>query len=68
MGIEKGVVNVEEEDVAYWPMGGALSIFTGAMQTHGSMNLVGKILSGVETFRKVRSGTPIKIERATVPG
>jgi len=63
MGAEKPVLKVEEGDVAYWPMGGALCIFRGAMQPHGSVNLVGKVLSGLELFRKVQSGTPIKVER-----
>jgi len=67
MGAEKPVSKVNEGDVAYWPMGGALCVFKGAMQTHGQVNLVGRILSGLELFRKVQSGNPIKVERATVP-
>jgi len=67
MGMEKGVSKVAEGDVAYWPMGGALCIFRGAMRPHGSVNLVGRILSGLELFRNVQSGTPIKVERSAVP-
>jgi hypothetical protein len=66
MGTEKGVSKVAEGDVAYWPMGGALCVFRGVMRPHGSVNLVGRILSGLELFRKVQSGTPIKIERSAV--
>jgi hypothetical protein len=68
IGVEKGVSKVDEGDVAYWPMGNALCIFRGAMQPHGSVNLVGRILSGLELFRKVQSGTPIKAERSDVLG
>jgi len=68
MGTEKGVSKVAEGDVAYWPMGGALCVFRGSMLPHGSVNLVGRILSGLELFRKVQSGTPIKVERSSASG
>jgi len=68
MGMEKAVSKVEEGDIAYWPMGNALCIFRSAMQPHGPVNLVGKILSGLEAFRKVQSGTLIKVERPVGPG
>lgn len=64
-GSEKAVSKVEGGDVAYWPMGSALCIFIRAMQPHGSMNLVGKTLSGLELFNRVQSGTRIKVEKTT---
>ncbi len=68
MGPEKGVTMVSEGDVAFWPLGGALCLFKAAMQTHGSVSLVGKVTSGLEIFTKVRSGTPIKIDRKELSG
>ncbi len=67
-GAEKAVSKVDSGDVAYWPMGNALCIFRGAMQPHGPVNLVGRIISGLELFVKVSSGTRIKVERAVALG
>ena len=68
MGPEKGVATVAEGDVAYWPLGGALCLFKSAMQPHGSVSLVGKVTSGLDILNKVKSGTPIKIDRAESSG
>jgi len=68
MGAEKPVSKVEEGDIAYWPMGGALCVFRSAMRPQGPVSRVGKVLSGLEVFRDVPSGTPIRVERKAPPG
>ncbi len=65
IGPEKATPKVVEGDIAYWPMGNALCIFMGSMQTHGPVNHVGKNLSNLEVFRKVQSGTRIRVERTS---
>ena len=64
VGYEKAVSKVERGDVAYWPFGSALCFFREPMQPYRPVNLVGKILSGLEVFQNVASGTPIKVERS----
>jgi hypothetical protein len=63
-GYEKAVSKVERGDVAYWPFGSALCFFKESMQPYRPVNLVGKILSGLEVFQNVANGTPIKVERS----
>jgi len=63
MGAEKAVSKVEEGEIAYWPMGAAVCVFRSAMRPHGPVSRVGRILSGLEVFRDVPSGTPIRVER-----
>ena len=67
MGYEKAVVKADGADVAYWPFGSAFCIFSGTMQPYRPVNLVGRILSGLEIFQEVKSGTPIKVERVQSP-
>ncbi len=63
MGYEKAVSRVDEGDVAYWPFGSALCFFTEEMQPYRPVNLVGKIITGVEVLKNVTSGVPIKVNR-----
>ena len=62
IGLEKGTKKISKGDIAYWPMGNAICIFLSVMQPQGSVNLIGKVLSGLEELRKIKSGTPIKFE------
>ncbi len=63
IGPEKATPKALEGDIAYWPMGNALCVFTGSMKTHGPVNRIGKNLSNLEIFRKVQFGTRIRVER-----
>lgn len=63
MGIEKPKSTIETGTIAYWPMGNALCIFYGKTQPYSPVNLVGRVLKNLELFRKVKSGTKIRVER-----
>lgn len=54
----------EEGDISYWPPGRAICIFFGKSQPYSPVNHIGKIVSGLEIFRKVKGGERIRIERA----
>jgi hypothetical protein len=51
-------------DVSYWPDGPAFCIFFGRSQPISAVNTFAKIASGVENFRKLRSGDRITVKRA----
>jgi len=63
MGEEKAKSRVKRGTIAYWPMGSALCIFYGESQPYSPVNVVGNITKNLELFRKVRSGTVIRVER-----
>lgn len=52
-------------DVSYWPEGPGFCIFFGRSQPVSPVNTFAKIKSGVENFRKVRTGDRITVRRAT---
>jgi hypothetical protein len=62
-GPEKATLEPAEGDIAYWPMGNSFCIFTKQMRPHSPVNRIGKVITGLEIFRNVPSGTPIKVER-----
>ena len=63
-GAEKAKPTVEKGDLAYWPMGKALCIFYGDSQPYSVVNIIGQITKNLELFRKVKSGTVVKVVRA----
>ena len=63
IGVEKPKSTVETGTIAYWPMGNALCIFYEKTQPYSPVNLVGRVLKNLELFRKVKSGTKIRVER-----
>lgn len=63
LGTEKAKDKVEVGTIAYWPMGSALCVFYGATQPYSPVNLVGKITTGLEFFRNLKSGTKIRVEK-----
>ena len=54
----------EVGSVGYWPMGDAICVFFGPTKPYSPVNLLGKILSGLELFRSVKSGTLIQVRKA----
>jgi hypothetical protein len=48
-------------DVSYWPEGPGFCIFFGRSQPVSPVSTFAKIRSGVENFRKVRSGDKITV-------
>jgi len=63
LGAEKPRPKVEVGTIAYWPMGSALCIFYGPTDPYSPVNIVGKIVSNLEIFRTVKSGTKIRVEK-----
>ncbi len=63
LGAEKPRPKVEVGTIAYWPMGSALCIFYGPTDPYSPVNIVGKIVSNLEMFRTVKSGTKIRVEK-----
>ncbi len=64
MGEEKAKPTVEKGTIAFWPMGNALCIFYGESQPYSSVNIVGKVTKNLELFRRMKSGTKIRVEKA----
>ena len=64
IGSEKAKSKVDVGSIAYWPMGSALCIFYGGTQPYSPVNVVGRVLSNLEMFRSVKSGTKIRVEKA----
>jgi hypothetical protein len=62
-GSEKPKNNVKAGSIAYWPKGDSICIYPNDHKPYSAVNIIGKILVGLEIFQKVRSGTRIIIER-----
>lgn len=63
LGEEKAKSTVETGAIAFWPMGGALCVFYGQSQPYSPVSVLGKITDNLEIFKKVKSGTIIRIEQ-----
>ena len=69
---EKSVETVSMGDLGYWPPGTAFCIFFGPTpMSRGSeirpaspVNVFGKIVGDATVFKKVRTGTQVRVERA----
>jgi hypothetical protein len=63
---------VEPGDLGYWPPGSAFCIFFGPtpascgaeIRPASAVNVFGRIRGDATVFKKVRSGTAVKVERA----
>jgi hypothetical protein len=62
MGEEKAKGTVETGTIAFWPMGSAICIFHGTSQPYSPVSIVGKVTSNLELFKRVKSGTKIRVE------
>jgi len=65
MGEEKAKPTVEPGTIAFWPMGSALCVFYGKSQPYSPVSILGKIMSNLELFRQVKSGSTIKVQLST---
>ena len=63
LGSEKAKTKIEIGMIAYWPMGSALCIFYGEMKPYSPVNVVGKVISNLEIFKTLKSGTKIRVEK-----
>jgi len=63
VGPEKEKTRVEIGTIAYWPLGSAVCIFYGSSQPYGAVNVIGRIIEGLDLFRKVKQGSRITLER-----
>ena len=63
IGEEKARRNVNKGAIAYWPMGNALCIFFGETQPYSPVNLIGQVTRNLELFKRVKSGTKIRVEK-----
>jgi len=61
---ENPTPRTETGDVSYWPEGPGFCIFFGKSQPLSPVNTFAKIQSGVEKFRKVKTGEHITVSRA----
>jgi len=64
LGAEKAKSKVDVGTIAYWPIGSALCIFYGPTQPYSPVNVVGRVLSNLELFRKLKTGARIRIEKS----
>jgi len=64
VGPEKEKTRVESGTIAYWPLGSAVCIFYGNSQPYGAVNVIGRIIEGLDLFGKVKQGSRITLERA----
>jgi len=63
VGTEKEKTRVEKGTIAYWPLGSAVCVFYGESQPYSPVNVIGKIIEGLDLFRKVRQGSRIVLQR-----
>ena len=62
-GTEKAVKEVKAGTIAYWPMQDAIIIYYKDTKPYSPVNKVGEIISNLELFNELKSGTRIKIEK-----
>jgi hypothetical protein len=62
IGEEKAKSSVEVGTIAFWPMGSALCVFYGQSQPYSQVNILGKITKNLDLFKRIKSGTTIKVD------
>lgn len=55
--------SVDVGTIGYWPMGDAVCVFYGPTKPYGPVNLLGRIVEGLELFRRVKTGTLISLRK-----
>jgi len=61
-GYENPVTQTEAGDIAYWPPGRAFCVFHGDSQPVNEVNIIGKVVKGLEDFTNVKKGDKLKLE------
>jgi uncharacterized protein len=55
---------IEVGCIGYWPMGDAICVFFGPTRPYSPVNLLGRITTGLDLFRRVKEGTLIEVRKA----
>lgn len=71
VGEENSQETVQVGDVAYWPPGNAMCLFfgptpvsrPGEIRPASPVNVIGKVISGLEVLRRVGEGEKVRVER-----
>jgi len=66
MGAERPRREVEEGAVAYWPQARAVCVFLEKLRFSYDLSLLGRVVEGLEVMGRVRAGTPLTLELASV--
>lgn len=56
IGLEKATKEVNKGDIAYWPLGKGICIYYEKIAPYSPVNVVGKILEGLDHFKNVKTG------------
>ena len=64
IGPEKATKEIDKGDIAYWPLGKGICVYYEKIEPYSPVNVVGKILEGLDHFQSVRTGrTNITIKK-----
>ncbi|MFH1821066.1 MAG: cyclophilin-like fold protein [Methanobacteriota archaeon] len=61
--LENPTTKTTTGDVSYWPDGPAFCLFFGKSQPIGPINTFAMITSGIENFRKLKTGDRVTVEK-----
>lgn len=61
MSFEKPRLNAQAGDIMYWPAGKAICLFRSECKLSYQMNLIGKIINGLEYLDKLERGQWVKL-------
>ncbi|RJS90528.1 hypothetical protein CW700_00405 [Candidatus Bathyarchaeota archaeon] len=62
-GEEKSRRRVEAGTIAYWPMSDSICVFHSASTPYSPVNIIGRITKNLESFKLLRSGTKVRMEK-----
>ena len=64
IGLEKSTKEINKGDIAYWPLGKSVCVYYNKIEPYSPVNVIGKILEGLDYFQNVKTGrTDIKIRK-----
>jgi hypothetical protein len=64
IGLEKSTKEIDKGDIAYWPLGKSICVYYDKIEPYSPVNVVGKILDGLDYFKDVKTGrTDITIRK-----
>ncbi len=66
MGAEKPRREVEGGAVAYWPQARAVCLFLEKVRFNYDLSLLGRVVEGLDVVGRVKAGTPLTLELASV--